>query len=137
MMDHGKRPREVSPEADRPPPHLRALLHDQGECLSNFLRLGLTCTNRICFQGYFSCHGGDGGSACAGRAMTPQTVGSSSSSSLSSSSDDQWEFHELIHAADKARQRYSYTTREVGQFELCLETVGVALATSKRETTAV
>jgi hypothetical protein len=33
---------------------------------------------------------------------------------LSSSSDDQWEFCELIRAADEARQHYSDATREVG-----------------------
>jgi hypothetical protein len=67
--------------------------------------------------------------------MTP-TVGSSSSSSSSSSSDDQWEFHELICVVNEACQWYSYATHEVGQLELCLDAVGVALVASKRETAA-
>jgi hypothetical protein len=29
-MDHGKRPREESPEAGGPPPRLQAYLHEQG-----------------------------------------------------------------------------------------------------------
>ena len=60
-----------------------------------------------------------------------------SSSSSSSSLKDQWEFHELIHAADEARQRYSNATREVGWLERCLDAIGVALKTSEVETTAM
>jgi hypothetical protein len=65
--------------------------------------------------------------------MTP-TVGLSLSSSSSSSSDDRWEFHKLICVANEARQWYSYATHEVGQLELCLDAVRVALVASKRET---
>jgi hypothetical protein len=48
--------------------------------------------------------------------------------------DDQWEFHELIHAMDEACQCYFDTTHKVGQLERCLDAVGVALATLERET---
>jgi hypothetical protein len=60
------------------------------------------------------------GAACA---MTPLVVGLSSSSLLSSS-NDRWEFHELTHGANKARQRLSDTTREVGRLERCLTSSG-------------
>jgi hypothetical protein len=48
---------------------------------------------------------------------------------------DGWrEFHELIQAADESHQLYSDATREVGQLELCLDTVELALSASERET---
>lgn len=67
--------------------------------------------------------------------MTLPTVGSSSSFS-SSSSNNWWEFHELIHAVNEARQRYSEATRKVGRLEHCLDIIGVALTASEVETTA-
>ena len=51
-----------------------------------------------------------------------------------SSSDDRWEFCELVRTVYGARQRYSDTTHEVGRLERCLNTVGVALIASERET---
>jgi hypothetical protein len=68
--------------------------------------------------------------------MTSSTTGLSLSSS-SSSSNDQQEFRELVRAVDEARQRYSDTTREVGRLESYLDTVGVVLTASKRETAAM
>jgi hypothetical protein len=67
--------------------------------------------------------------------MTLPFRGSSSSSSSSSSLEDQREFHELVHGADEAHQRYSDTTHEVSWLERCLEAVWVALEASERETT--
>jgi hypothetical protein len=49
--------------------------------------------------------------------------------------EDQREFHELVHGADEAHQRYSDTTHEVSWLERCLEAVWVALEASERETT--
>ena len=63
-------------------------------------------------------------------------VGSSLSSSLSSFSNDRHEFYKLVRMADEAHQRYSTATHKAGQFDLCLDTVGVALSTSERETAA-
>lgn len=76
-----------------------------------------------------------GGAAIATNASTPLVVGLGSSSS-SSSLDDHWEFCELVRAVEDGYQRYSDATRDVGCLERYLDTVGVALSTSKTETTA-
>ena len=55
---------------------------------------------------------------------------------LLSSSDDWCEFRELAHAADEACQRYSNTTRKVGQLECYLDAIMVALEAMEMETTA-
>ena len=76
-----------------------------------------------------------GESTSAARIMTALTIGSSSASSLSSSSYDRWEFYELIRMADEYCRLYSDATCKVGWLELCLDTIGLALFASDRETT--
>ena len=90
-----------------------------------------------CGRGAPARRGGRGGGGVAelpSRSLEAHLTKSIVSSSSSSKSYDSQDVRNLICERREARNLYSEATREVGRLALCLDTVKIALSTSKEET---